>query len=535
MMIPLPACISEEVQSVFCLVFCLFLVVTACDSGGGMDDDPPEEPPPTTDSVTVSAEATDTDGSRIDTAKIMFDGTRIGTGFAEQTFAEDAQRSIDVKADADGLIAADTSVGLGSDHDLSLSLRKQLPEEVTLSFSNTAANADSSAAGTWTWKGEEIASGIVSGSHTVSGSEEAGTLCFQEGKFFLQACAELTPDQNRSVELEIQRKQVTVSVTPVDSNKAVRTEATTTIYEPFRSDSTALDGNASAELPKRSGDRMLVSDWITEEPNSSKLDRWRSDTIHVSAGEDADREIALNQLIPACSDGIDNDGDDAVDRAEGPACTDLDGNYDPADDNEILKRFSRATGRLFDDSVSVSKKVGERSAEIASASNPFPWSVTVAKGEIKHRMEVQRSDSITNQSHATHLKTGASNDNLTVAKTSEVTADADTANGFVLIRVHGIDRSFFADGPHYAVYGWHGCKVRGNCGSIEGTGKFYYFAELENSRGHSWSYIFEPEDVPDNKQQPPQLKAGTATFESNECRQVSKTDTVCRIPAGEIQ
>jgi hypothetical protein len=314
------------------------------------------------------------------------------------------------------------------------------------------------------------------------------------------------------------------------------TETDVTVYEPYRRDSTQFSGEQTVELPKLSEGltREVTGNLITGDPdNNSKLDRLVADES-VSANTDVMLTAEFSKL-PACSDGIDNDGDGVVDKADTIACTDMDGNYDPSDDNETLKRFSRATGRLFNDSTFVSKKAGERSAKILPAADPLPWSVTVAKGEIKHAIEVQRSDAIPDQSHATHLKTGASNDNLTVEKTSEVTADADTANGFVWIRVHGIDRSFFADGPYYAVYGWHGCKVQGNCGLIDGSGKFYYYAELENGRGHSWSYVFEPEDVPKGKQQSLSKQAKIATLKSGECRQISATDEVCRVPAGKVK
>jgi hypothetical protein len=522
-----------NIQTSFLLAVFLSLFIVGCDGGPGPN--PPPDKGGQADSISIAAEAV-SGGSIVETAGIWFDPPnadpyKAGTGSVDTTVATQSEpAAMLVLATDKEHVPSDTAVvDLNRNRGYDLTLRmKKLPEEVTLEFSSTAADADSSVYGTWTWNGEEIASGVSSGGFTVPGSNEAGTLCFEESEFFKERCQEVTPNEETvSTALDVQRKQVTVASTPEDSTGAVIPDAVTFVGP----DSVEIEGDGSIKRPKRAGTRTLVGDWITEEPNSRKLDRYRSETVTVSAAEDIDAEIVIDQLIPACSDGIDNDGDGFADKAETRACTNLDGEYDPQDDNEILKGFRRGTLRVFNDSTFVSRKAGERTAEIWPASDPLPWSVTVAKGEIGHRIEVQRSDSISHQSHATHLKTGRSNDNLTVENTSKVTADADTANGFVLIRVHGIDRSFFADGPHYAVYGWHGCKVKNNCGSIEGSGKFYYYAELQNGRAHSWSYVYEPEDVPENKQKSVFQQAQSTTLKSGQCRQVSKTDEVCRVPA----
>jgi hypothetical protein len=326
---------------------------------------------------------------------------------------------------------------------------------------------------------------------------------------------------------------VTVAVTPVDSSSTVRPEAKTKVYEPYRSDSASFEGEGSVERPKRSGQREVVSDWVTEEEDSDKLDRYRSDIRSFAADADADLTTDVSTLIPACSDGIDNDGDGFADKADTRACTDLDGNYDPQDDNEILKGVTISITRLFDDSTFVSKSENQRTAKILRASSPLPYSAMVAKGEITLEVEYQVSDTISNQDHASHIKSGESNDNLTTEKTSDIVEDADTADGFVWRRVHGVDRSFFADGPYYALYGWHGSKARGNPPSS--GGKFYYYAELEDGRGVLWSYVYEPEDVPDDKSKsaPLNVERQHAPLESGECTSVSKTDTICRVPAGE--
>jgi hypothetical protein len=298
------------------------------------------------------------------------------------------------------------------------------------------------------------------------------------------------------------------------------------------SGSKVSEGFGSVDVAKLSEgkDRLVSGNLETaDQDNSNKIDRLYADTT-VSSFRNVDLTLTLSRL-DACSDEIDNDGDGFADKSDTRACTDLDGNYDPQDDNEILKGFLRGISRVFDDSTFVSAEEGERTAKISSANSPLPWSVTVAKGKIKHAIEMKMSDSIPDQDHATHIKSGSSNDNLTVEKTSDIVEDSDTANSFVWKRVHGINRSFFADGPYFATYGWHGSKARGESPSSDG--KFYYYAELENSRGHSWSYAYEPEDVPDEKAKSVSSAASTqsATLKPGECMRVSPTDEVCRVPA----
>jgi hypothetical protein len=518
---------SGTAQSLLCAVLCFLLVVAAaCDIFGGNDDDDP--PPSTTDSVTVSAEAVTDDGSRIDSAAVAFDGTEAGTGYAEKAYEKDADQSVSVSASEDDYVNTETSIDLGADQSVSLEMLEELPETVTVPFENVAADGDSLIAGTVTWKDSVVAEDVMSADVEIPASRNEGQLCFAENDLFAEGCKTLTPtsDISQAQEISVQRKTVTYTIdpnVPYGDPSAVAVSV---------SGSQVFEGSGSVDVPKLSASKnRLVSGNLetADQDNSSKVDRLYADTT-VSSFENIDLTVSLEKL-PACSDGIDNDGDSAIDKNDTRACTTLDGEYDPGDDNEILKGLTRGSLELLDDSIFVSKSAEERTAKIRSASNPFPPSVTAAKGEIRHEIEMQVADTISNQDHATHLKTGASNDNLTVEKTSDVVVDVDTANGFVWKRVHGIDRSFFADGPYYAVYGWHGSKARGE--SPSSGGKFYYYAELKNGRGHLWSYAYEPEDVPDDKTKSVNstMSNQSATLKPGECVRVSQTDEICRVPA----
>jgi hypothetical protein len=94
----------------------------------------------------------------------------------------------------------------------------------------------------------------------------------------------------------------------------------------------------------------------------------------------------------------------------------------------------------------VSSTEGERTDQIRKANNPLPQSVTVAIGEIFFAIEIKPLGG----EFAIHIKSGDDNDNLTVEKTSDV-VNPDSTNSWGATEVFGIDRTFFADGSHYAI------------------------------------------------------------------------------------
>ena len=518
------------------LLLTIFLIA-ACDSGGGINGDDNSPPnasvtanttdPVVGDSVTLDAsKSDDPDGD-----ELSFSWTLETPGGSDATLSSPTAARPWYVPDTSGDYRAEVAVGdskLSDTDDVSMEALERLPETVTVPVENVAADGDSLITGTVTWKDSVVAEDIMSADVEIPASRNTGKLCVQESDLFNEGCKTLTAtsDISEMQEISVQRKSVTYTITP-DVPYGEQSAVAVSV-----SGSKVFTGSGSVDVPKLSASKSRVVSGNLEtadQDNSSKVDRLYADTT-VSSFENIDLTLTLSRL-DACSDGIDNDGDGAVDEEDTRACTTLEGEYEPQDDNEILKGFSRGILKLHDDSVFVSKKSGERTAKVLSASSPLPWSVTVAKGEIAHWIEVQMADSIPNQDHATHLKTGASNNNLTVEKTSDVVADADTANGFVLKRVHGIDRSFFADGPYYALYGWHGSKARGDPPS--NGGEFHYYAELKDGRGVDWSYVYEPEDVPDDKTKSASsaVSAQPATLKSGECVRVSQIDEVCRVPA----
>ena len=494
--------------------------LAACDNGGGMDDDPP---PPTTDSVTVSAEAVTDNGSRIDSAAIAFDGTAAGTGYAEKTYEKDADRSVSVSASEDDYVNTETSIDLGADQNISLEMLEELPETVTVPFENVAADGDSLIAGTVTWEDSVVAEDVRSAEVAIPASRDEGQLCVQESDLFAGGCRTITPtsDISQVQAITVQRKTVELAVIP-DPPYGDPAETDVTVYEPFEADSTTFTGENTVDLAKRKAGlhRQVTTDLITDDPDKDgRLDRLTGDTS-VSAHADAEL-TAQPTLLPACSDLINSDQDPFVKDANEPGCVQRDGfGYDPDDDNEIHAFYQRTTGRYFDDSTFVSSTEGERTDQIRKANNSLPQSVTVAIGEIFFGIEIKPLGG----GFAIHIKSGNDNDNLTVEKTSDVVTP-DSTNSWGATEVYGIDRTFFADGPHYAVYAWDSTKANGDP-PFDSHKLVIFYEGLEDLRNHIIEYYYESDhpDLQDGSSSAKTAGFGQsdfATLDNGECVDIS--------------
>jgi hypothetical protein len=372
----------------------------ACDNGGGINGD--DNNPPnasvtasTTDPVvgdTVALDASKSDDP--DGDELTFSWTLETPGGSDATLSSPTTARPWYVPDTSGDYRAEVEVGdntLSDTDDVSMKALEKLPQTVTVPFENVAADGDTLVTGTVTWKDSIVAEDVRSAEVAVPASRDTGKLCVQESDLFAEGCVSLTPtsDISQVQEISVQRKTVTYTITP-DVPYGEQSAVAVSV-----SGSKVFEGFGSVDVPKLSEgkDRVVSGNLETaDQDNSSKVDRLYADTT-VSSFGNIDLTISLEKL-PACSDGIDNDGDGAVDENDARACTDLDGNYDPEDDNEVLRGFTRIIGRYFNDSTFVSAKEGERSAEISPANSPLPWSVTVAKGKIKHAIEVQMADSI---------------------------------------------------------------------------------------------------------------------------------------------
>jgi hypothetical protein len=502
---------SGTAQSLLCAVLCFLLVVAvACGDGPGPDPDPPENNTPTASASANTTSAIVGDTIRLDASgssdpdgdKLSFswtldrpsgsNATMSSPTAADPWFVTDTATTSNEDYSAEVTVTEDTEDGLSDTDHVTVTAQKQLPQTVTVPFENVAADGDSLVTKTITWDDSVVAEDVRSGDVEIPASRDEGELCAQGSDLFHAGCKTLTPtsDISEMQAITVERKTVELTVIP-DPPYGDPAETGVTVYEPFMADSTKFTGEKTIELAKRKTGltRQIVTDLITDDPDKDgRLDRLTADTT-VTANEQVEF-TATPSLLPACSDGIDNEGDGLVDADE-PGCTERDGfGYDPEDDNETHGLFSRTTGHYFDDSTFVSSTDGERTGLITSANSPLPQSVTVAVGEIFFGIEIKPLGG----EFAIHIKSGNDNDNLTVEKTSDV-ASPDSTNSWGATEVYGIDRTFFADGSHYAVYAWDSTKANGDP-PFDSDKLVIFYEEKQKSRIHLIEYYYEP-DHPD--------------------------------------
>ena len=535
---------SGTAQSLLCAVLCFLLVVAAaCDNGGGINGD--DNSPPnasvtanTTDPVvgdTVTLDASKSDDP--DGDELTFNWTLETPGGSDATLSSSTTARRWYVPDTSGDYRAEVAVGdskLSDTDNVSMEALEKLPQTVTVPFENVAADGDTLITGTVTWEDSVVAEDVRSAEVAVPASRNTGELCVQESDLFAEGCKTLTPtsDISEMQEITIERKSVELTVVP-DPPYGDPQDTDVTVYEPFQADSTKFTGESTVELAKRKVglSRRVATDLITDDPEKTDHDHDHLDRLVADTSVTAHSDVALTAqptLLPACSDGMNSIPQDPFEKDQNdPGCAQDDGfGYDPEDDNEIHGLFSRTSGRYFDDSTFVSSTDVERTAQIREADNPLPQSVTVAVGEITFFIETKPLGG----EFAIHIKSGNDNDNLTVEKTSDV-ASPDSTNSWGATEVYGIDRTFFADGSHYAVYAWDSTKANGDP-PFDSDKLVIFYEEKQKSRIHLIEYYYEP-DHPDLNDGSSSAKTANlsqselATLKSGECVKVSATDMVC--------
>ena len=517
--------------------------LAACDNGGGINGD--DNSPPnasvtanTTDPVvgdTVELDASKSDDP--DGDELKFSWTLETPDGSDATLSSPTTARPWYVPDTSGDYRAEVEVSddkLSDTDNVSMEALEKLPQTVTVPVENVVADGDSLVTGTVTWKDSVVAEDVMSAEVEIPASRNEGQLCFAENDLFAEGCISVTPtsDFPEVQEIAVERKTVELTVIP-DPPYGDRSQTDVTVYEPFKDDSTKFTGENTVELAKRKNGliREVKTGLITDDPEKmdhdhDHLDRLVADTS-VTAHSDVE-VTAQPSLLPACSDNMNSIPQDPFEKDENdPGCAQNDGfGYDPDDDNEIHGLFSRGTGTVFDDSTFVSSTSGERTAQIRKANNPLPQSVTVAVGEITFLIEIKPLGG----GFAIHIKSGDDNDNLTVEKTSNV-VNPDSTNSWGGTEVYGIDRTFFADGPHYAIFAWDSTMANGEP-PFDSDKMVIFYEEQQDVRNHLIKYYYELDHPDLNDGSSSAKTAGLsqsdyATLENGECMKVSKTDTVC--------
>lgn len=519
----------------FAVLLLSALLFLGCDGGPGGDPPPPTD---NLDSIGVDASVR-MGGDTLDAVTITLENEAAASGWIDTTLEQRSEpnESVLLGVDSDEYVSKNGTkvLDLSRDRDYQgLVFRmEKLPDSVNVTFPFTESDT-------------AVAADLYINNSLVAESAKEPTVAVEygtdpvtarvEGKYFQTKEVDFTPDEKQmEVPITLGRRQVTVNVTPQDSTGTIRSETVTKVYEPYRSDSSKIEGKGSVELPARSGEREFFSDLITEEPDSDKRDRFQA-TDTFPADEGVSLKVVLVKL-DACSDEIDNEangGDGLIDE-EDPGCANRDGDkYDPTDDSETHYQTIVTTGKYYDDSTFVSGTPSQRTEELNESN--LPETVTVANYEIFFTIENKRLANVTNQHFRVEIQsakfgTNGCVNNYTANQQSKVVADPDTATGFRFNRVHGFTRAAFAGGRCFKLVA-HKAKPYGGP-----ENKALFYVGEKKSRLYQVRYNYE-EDHP--KLQNGNSKTtglNTTTLDnlnSGECRQVSTRSKVCKDVGGKI-
>jgi hypothetical protein len=224
-----------------------------------------------------------------------------------------------------------------------------------------------------------------------------------------------------------------------------------------------------------------------------------SNFLNVAAGSaelsgDSDSDITLDlDHIPACSDGVDNDFYDGVDRND-PGCIDLSGNYDPEDDVE-LTNVSTSTYGIFSEDTNyfVSGKQGEQvSYVIGSHHAGFPSSIQIAHS-ITVEFTAKVEEDQTGEEFALRWYIGPNRNSLNDVYTTDIIQD-DGLDGWKTIQVHQLTKEWFKNGTNHKIDAIHATKIHGEPATNGDDDVIIYEAQRSDYFGIQW--IYQPERVP---------------------------------------
>jgi hypothetical protein len=223
------------------------------------------------------------------------------------------------------------------------------------------------------------------------------------------------------------------------------------------------------------------------------------------AAEDHDLTVELEreEKQPACSDGIDNDGDGVADENDS-GCVDTfastsrvpgtDGFvYEPEDDNEVLKRLTTSsTARALEEFVS--SKEGERILPIFGWN--FPKSIAFAVGPIDIRLKNMIETSQTGEAFALEIQCGPASEprsEHTNKVITNIVPDDQSVDGWRESPVHGFTREILQNGTDCGFTAIHASKVRGE---EPGDGNDdIFFSTSEQGGGSTFEWYYEEEEV----------------------------------------
>jgi hypothetical protein len=227
-------------------------------------------------------------------------------------------------------------------------------------------------------------------------------------------------------------------------------------------------------------------------------------SLAAAESHDLSVELERKEKQPACSDGVDNDGDGNIDEADGgcvandsptPDPTDPDWVYDPEDESEEFRVVGNTLTLPSDDIDRVSSKEGERIDVLIGLQN-FPNTIAFAVGEVEFSVANQKEADQAGEAFALEFVCGQDDEDFKQfdhTNTTDIVSDDQSIDGWVDSPVRGITREYFSEGSSCIIYILHATEVRDE---PFGDGNDDVVTETPNQSGQvRYRYGYEPEEV----------------------------------------
>jgi hypothetical protein len=466
------------------------LLAGCSDKGGGVEPDP---------EYTITFVAAEEETSQ-NLSGVDFNSTQKSKqNAASISVTATSGTNVTMTADKDGYLSGSESETITQGNDgrtVAIALRKDNPETVVVSYEIRTSGSDTLAVGDVYNQetGETLASGAASGTIPLPFSDEATTLCAAP-QYFAEGCVEVTPDADKSRTIRITRESVEISFT-VNDKSGNSVEDPEIVVEAGQGEMyTYSSGERTHAFGARAGSRgvsVAAEGFITSER-----------TLAAAESHDLSVELERKEKQPACSDGIDNDGDGLIDEADGgcvandsptPDPTDPDWVYDPEDESEEFRVVGNDLGFSSSRSALVSSKEGERTRGLFG--NNFPETIRFAVGKIEFYLGNSIKENQSGEAFAIRFQCGPENEsredhsNIIV---SDIVPDDQSIDGRRESPVHGFTREILQNGTDCGFFAVHATEVRDEPFG-DGNDDVVFYTPNEDA-SFRYRYGYEPEDA----------------------------------------
>jgi len=461
------------------------------DKGGGVDPDP---------EYTITFVAAEEETSQ-NLSGVDFSSTQKSKqNAASISVTATSGTNVTMTADKDGYLSGSESETITQGNDgrtVAIALRKDNPETVVVSYEIRTSGSDTLAVGDVYNQetGETLASGAASGTIPLPFSDEATTLCAAP-QYFAEGCVEVTPDADKSTVIRITRESVEISFTVNDKSGNSVEDAEIVVEAGYGDAYTYSSGERTHAFGARAGSRgvsIAAEGFITSEL-----------TLAAAESHDLTVELERKEKQPACSDGVDNDGDGNIDEADGgcvandsptPDPTDPDWVYDPEDESEEFRVVGNTLTVPATSTELVSSKDGERINPLLG--NNFPETIKFAVGEIEFYLGNSIEESQTDEAFAIRFQCGPEGEdrnNHSNRIVSNIVPDDQRIDGRRDSPIHGFTREILQNGTDCGFVALHATEVR-NEPFGDGNDDVFFILKDEEDGFLRYRYGYEPEEV----------------------------------------